>query len=100
MTVERPDPTRGDGPSRIRRRGRGVALRRARGALLRLAFDRRVAVAAGLALVTPAAWLRWADYGWEGWLSDGLGLLCGATGAALVAFALGGRRPDWIDPDG
>ena len=74
-------------------------MRRARGALLRLAFDRRVAVAAGLALVTPAAWLRWADYRWESWLSDGLGLLCGATGAALVAFALGGRRPDWRDPD-
>ena len=77
-----------------------MAVRRARGALLRLAFDRRAAVAAGLALVAPAAFLRVADYRWEGWLSDGLGLLCGATGAAFVAFALSGRRPDWIDPDG
>ena len=75
-------------------------MRRARGALLRVAFDRRVAAATGLALVAPAAWLRLADYPWEGWLSDGLGLLCGATGVALVAFALGGRRPDWIDPEG
>ena len=95
MAVEHPPSTRGDV---ARRRGSRVALRRARGALLRLAFDRRVAVASGLALVAPAAWLRWADYRWESWLSDGLALLCGATGMALVAFALGGRRPDWIDP--
>lgn len=100
MAVERPSPTRPEAAPRIRRRGARTAARRVRGALLRLAFDRRVAVAAGLALVAPAAWLRWADHGWESWLSDGLGLLCGATGAALVAFALGGRRPDWIDPDG
>ncbi len=99
MAVERPDPPRAERRLRTRRSGPRVAVRRARGALLRLAFDRRVGVAAGLALVTPAAWLRLADYRWESWLSDGLGLLCGATGAALVAFALGGRRPDWIDPD-
>ena len=99
MAVERPHSTRGDAPVRLRRGRPRAVLRRARGALLRLAFDRRVAVAAGLGLVAPAAWLRWADYRWESWLSDGLALLCGATGAALIAFALGGRRPDWIDPD-
>ena len=100
MAIDRSDSTRGEAPLRARRGVRQAALRRARGALLRLAFDRRAAAAAGLALAAPAACLRLVDYRWESWLSDGLGLLCGATGVALVAFALSGRRPDWIDPEG
>ena len=100
MDIERTDSPGDDVPPRNRRAARRTGLRRARGALLRLAFDRRVAVGVGLALLAPAALLRMADYGWEGWLTDGLGLLCGATGVAFVAFALSGRRPDWIDPDG
>ena len=100
MAVPRPDPTGGDVPVRRAPGARPVALRRARGALLRLVFDRRVAAGSGLALLAPAACLRLADYRWESWVSDGLTLLCGATGAALVAFAVSGRRPDWIDPEG
>ena len=100
MDVERTDSPGGDARPRNRRAARRMTLRRARGALLRLAFDRRVAAGVGLALLAPAALLRMADYGWESWLTDGLGLLCGATGVAFVAFALSGRRPDWGDPDG
>ena len=100
MAIDRPDSTPGGVSLRARRGGGQAAVRRARGALLRLAFDRRAAAAAGLALAAPAAYLRLVDYRWESWLSDGFGLLCGATGVALVFFALGGRRPDWIDPEG
>ncbi len=89
----------GAGSARLSPGRSRAALRRARGAVLRLAFDRRVAAGTGVALVAPAVWLRLTEHPWEGWLSDGLALLCGATGAAFVAFAAGGRRPDWIDPD-
>ena len=37
------------------------------------------------------------DFWWESWVSDGLGLVLGGTGAALFMTAIGGRRPDWIE---
>jgi hypothetical protein len=46
----------------------------------------------------PAAWLWWGDYAWEAWYTDGLALIGGATGAALILAGIGGRRPDWIEP--
>lgn len=72
--------------------------RRARGLLLRLAFHRATAVAIGLALVVPSVWLIAGDYRWESGVTDGLTLVCGATGAALVLIGLSGRSADWIDP--
>ena len=75
-------------------------LRRARGLLLRVAFSRRAAAVAGTVLIGACAGLRLFDFGWESWLSDGFGLLLGASGAALLAAAASGRRPDWVDPDG
>jgi len=72
-------------------------IRRVRGALLRLAFNRAAAFALGLVCAGGAAWLAIIDASWESWLSDGLGLVAGATGAALVVVALGGRRPDWVE---
>ena len=76
-----------------------VNVRRARGVLLRLVLARGMAVVCGTTLLAPAAWLFVGDYVWESWLSDGLGLVFGATGTALVLVGLGGRRPDWIDPN-
>lgn len=70
-------------------------IRRLRGALLRLAFNRSAALAAGIACAGGAGWLAAIDAPWESWVSDGLGLVAGATGAALILVALGGRRPDW-----
>jgi len=70
-------------------------IRRLRGALLRLAFNRPAAFAVGVACVGGAGWLATIDAPWESWMSDGLGLVAGATGAALILVALGGRRPDW-----
>ena len=74
-------------------------IRRARGVLLRVAVSRTRALVLGLLLLAPAAVIAVGDYGWESWLTDGLGLIGGATGAALVVTGLAGRQPDWIDPD-
>ncbi len=72
-------------------------LRRARGSLLRLAQARVPAGVAGAVLIFFSASLLMIDFSWESWVSDGLGLVLGGTGAALVMTALSGRRPDWIE---
>ena len=75
-----------------------VGYRRARGAVLRLAHARLAATLSGLALTVCSVLLMAFDFVWESWLTDGLGLVLGATGVALIAMGLGGRQPDWIDP--
>jgi len=72
-------------------------IKRFRGSLLRLVLKRPVAIALGLTLLLPAAWLMVQDLPWESAATDGLGLIVGATGAALVLAGIGGRRPDWQD---
>ncbi|HUP39334.1 MAG TPA: hypothetical protein VM115_04380 [Vicinamibacterales bacterium] len=76
-----------------------MALKRARGWLLRLVLKRPVAIALGMVLVAPSAWLLMQDLPWETPATDGFGLICGATGVAFLAGGLGGRRPDWIEPE-
>jgi hypothetical protein len=71
--------------------------KRARGWILRLVLKRPVAIVLGLALVAPSAWLLMQDLPWETPVTDGLGLIFGATGVAFLAAGIGGRRPDWID---
>ena len=60
---------------------------------------RWTALGLGAALCVPSALLWWNDYRWESWLTEGLALVLGATGAALILAGLGGRRPDWVEPD-
>jgi len=72
-------------------------LRRVRGSVLRLTLDRRVALPVGATLMAPAVALAVGKFRWESWLTDGSGLVLGATGAARLAVALAGRRPDWVD---
>ena len=72
-----------------------MALRRARGKILRIVRRRPLAIAVGAALAGPAAWLELRGSG--AWWLDGLGLLLGATGAALIWTGLTGPRPDWMD---
>lgn len=73
-------------------------VRRTRRAVLRLVRSRRAALGGGALLLAPPLLLMMGDYAWESWVSDGGGLVCGATGAALLLTALSGRRPDWIEP--
>ncbi|HKY20553.1 MAG TPA: hypothetical protein VJM31_04975 [Vicinamibacterales bacterium] len=74
-----------------------MRLKRLRGALLRMVLKRTVAIALGVILLIPAAWLLVQDFSWETAATDGLGLIVGATGAALLFAGIGGRRPDWQD---
>jgi hypothetical protein len=71
------------------------SIKRVRGRLLRLALNRSVAVGLGCSLLLPALWLLVEDLPWENSTTDGLGLIAGATGAALLFQGIGGRRPDW-----
>ena len=73
--------------------------RRLRGLFIRLVLNRKVSMAMGVLLLAPAVWLFVGDYAWETSVTDGLQLVLGATGAALLFAGVGGRRPDWIDPE-
>jgi len=73
--------------------------RRLRGRLIRLVLNRTLSAVIGVLLLIPAVWLFVGNYSWETPVTDGLQLVLGATGAALVLAAIGGRRPDWIDPE-
>jgi len=74
-------------------------VRRARGILLRLVRRRALAMAIGVALAAPAAWLELASRD-DAWWIDGLALVLGATGIALIWTAATGLKPDWIEPQG
>jgi hypothetical protein len=76
-----------------------MALKRARGWLLRLVLKRPVAIVLGMVLAAPAAWLLLQDLPWETPVTDGFGLVIGATGVAFLLAGIGGRRPDWIEPE-
>ena len=73
-------------------------VRRFRGALLRMARRRGLAIAAGLVLVLPAAWVQWSGR-FDAWWIDGASLVVGATGLALFWTGLTGVAPDWVDDD-
>ena len=75
-----------------------MALRRARGVLLRLVRRRMAAIAAGLVLAVPSAWMEFSGR-YEAWWVEGLSLVLGATGIALVWTGLTGASPDWVDDD-
>jgi hypothetical protein len=65
--------------------------------VLRLVRERTSAIAAGAVLLVPSLALLAGDYPWESWVTDGAGLVLGATGVALVFAGVAGRRPDWVD---
>ena len=71
-------------------------LGRVRGVLLRLVRRRTRSIALGTALVLPAVWFQFSGR-LGAWWADGLSLVLGATGVALLWSGLTGARPDWID---
>ena len=75
-----------------------MALRRARGFLLRFVRRRRLAVVVGLVLAVPAAWLEFSGRG-DRWWVEGLALVVGATGLALLWTGITGASPDWVDDE-
>jgi len=75
-----------------------MALRRVRGMLLRLVRRRALAIAVGLALVIPAAWIELSGR-FDAWWMEGLALVVGATGLAILWTGLTGVAPDWVDDE-
>jgi len=73
-------------------------IQRARGAVLRLARRRARSIAIGLVLAVPAAWAEFAGT-YATWWVEGLSLVAGATGLALIWIGLTGVGPDWIDDE-
>ena len=74
-------------------------LKRLRGSLLRFVLKRPAAITLGVLLVVPSLSLLVQDLPWETPATDGLGLVLGATGVAFLLAGIGGRRPDWIEPE-
>jgi hypothetical protein len=70
-------------------------IRRARGAILRLVRRRAFALSLGLVLLVPSAWVQLGGAG--RWWAEGLSLVLGATGVALIWAGLVGARPDWVE---
>jgi hypothetical protein len=64
--------------------------------LLRIVRRRSVAVLVGIALTVPAAWVEFSGR-IDRWWVQGLALVVGATGAALIWTGIVGVRPDWIE---
>jgi len=64
--------------------------------LLRLVRRRALATAVGAALVAPAAWIEFGSR-YQAWWSDGLAIVLGATGAALIWTGVFGLKPDWTE---
>jgi hypothetical protein len=69
-------------------------MRRARGVLLRFVRRRLLSAAVGLALTIPSAWIEFSGRA-DAWWMDGLALIAGATGLALLWTGLVGVAPDW-----
>src|SRR5262245_46780458 len=71
-------------------------MKRLRGALLRFVRRRALCAVAGIALIAPAAWIEFVAKVDQWWV-EGLALVVGATGLALVWTAIVGVAPDWLD---
>jgi hypothetical protein len=75
-----------------------MALRRARGMLLRLVRRRALAIAVGLALALPAAWVEFSGR-YDAWWAEGIALVLGASGLAVLWTGMTGPSPDWVDEE-
>jgi hypothetical protein len=69
---------------------------RIRGVVLRLVRRRRLAIFVGAALAVPAAWVELSGR-FDSWWIEGLALIVGATGIAILWTGLTGIGPDWTE---
>jgi len=73
-----------------------MPVRRLRGLLLRFVRQRPAAIAVGLVLAIPSAWVEFSGK-FSSWWVDGIALVVGATGLALLWTGLTGLSPDWVE---
>jgi hypothetical protein len=73
-----------------------ISLGRVRGVLLRFIRRRPAAIAVGLLLVIPSAWVELSGRATSWWI-DGIALVAVATGLALLWTGLTGLSPDWVE---
>jgi hypothetical protein len=73
-----------------------MPVRRLRGLLLRFVRQRPAAIAVGLVLAIPSAWVEFSGR-FSSWWVDGIALVVGATGLALLWTGLTGLSPDWVE---
>ena len=66
--------------------------------ILRLVRQRALAILVGLALALPAAWVEFSGR-YELWWAQGLALVLGASGLAILWTGLTGASPDWVDDE-
>jgi hypothetical protein len=71
-------------------------LRRARGTVLRIVRRRSLSIVLGLLLAGVAAWIQFRGR-FDAWWIEGLSLVAGATGVALLWNGITGTKPDWIE---
>ena len=64
--------------------------------ILRLVRRRGLAILVGLALALPAGWIE-SSGRWGAWWVEGLALVMGATGLAILWTGITGPSPDWVD---
>ena len=64
--------------------------------VLRLVRRRGLAIVVGAALAVPAAWVEFSGR-FGSWWVEGLALLVGATGLAILWTGLTGVSPDWTE---
>jgi hypothetical protein len=69
---------------------------RTRGMVLRLVRRRGLAMLVGAALAVPAAWVEFSGR-FSAWWIEGLALIVGATGIAILWTGLTGISPDWTE---
>jgi len=73
-----------------------AGLGRVRGTLLRMVRRRSLSVVVGALLVAPAVWVEVSSAGVPWWV-EGVSVVMGGTGAALIWAGVRGPRPDWLD---
>jgi hypothetical protein len=69
---------------------------RTRGAILRLARRRRAAFVLGMTLTVPAAFVQLSER-YDAWWMEGLSVIAGATGIALMWSGIVGPKRDWVE---